>query len=176
MRDTKFQTWLMANQPPENMIYKQAFWKTYIFWRDRIIPMFNTAEYKNDNERYNHYADDINAFTEIVGCHISKSIVHPVLKISYKGVWIVFRCNFYDYEIAVISDGMPLESPIPNLFTSSGESFFYQGFPDKFVLADRYETNHFRFMAKVGDDYAFYVFMVVLKYTIDQASTALKSK
>lgn len=24
MRDTKFQTWLMANQPPENMIYKQA--------------------------------------------------------------------------------------------------------------------------------------------------------
>lgn len=29
---------------------------------------------------------------------------------------------------------------------------------------------------KVGDNYAFYVFMVVLKYTIDQASTALKSK
>lgn len=31
MRDTKFQTWLVTNDPPENMIYKQAFLKTYTF-------------------------------------------------------------------------------------------------------------------------------------------------
>jgi len=176
MSDTKFQLWLMDNQPKDEMLWKEAFWHTYVFWRDRIIPMFNPNKRQGYKEWEQYHISDIDAFTDVVGSHYSKSILNPVLKIQYKGVNIVFRYNFYDYEIAVISDGMPLIFPVPGLFQSKTASFFYQGFPEQYILDDRYEDNKFRFMASLGDHYQFYTFMTILKYTIDESHKALEVK
>lgn len=30
--DTKFQQWLINHKPKDEMLWKDAFWNTYVFW------------------------------------------------------------------------------------------------------------------------------------------------
>lgn len=162
--DTKFQKWLMEHQPADNMLWKKAFWNTYVFWRDTVIPMFILDK----NKSWDKICEEMDRYTEIVGQHTSKSIINPVLKITYKGTEIVFRYNFYDYEIAVVSNKL-VSIPMDGLFRSAKASFFYQGFPNCYVLNERYESDKCRFMASLGTDYQFYTFMFLLKHEIDKS-------
>lgn len=170
--DTIFQQWLMEHKPENDKVYRNAFWEVYTFWRDRILPMFTDEFYKNNSNvlpvSINHtkvLEREINKNTDVIGEHLSRSIINPVVKIMYKGVDIVFRYNYYDYEIAVISD-MPIILPMRNLFRSKGKSFFYQGFPDKYKIKDYYEDNKCRFIASINDHYSFYTFMYLLQRQI----------
>lgn len=88
-----------------------------------------------------------------------------IIKISYKNATIVFRYNFYDYEIAVISN-MPIRLPMKNLFTSKNEPFYYQGFPEKYRITEHYENNKCKFIAHINDHYSFYTFMYLLQNQI----------
>ena len=168
LHGTNLQDWLKENQPGTNMNHSEDFWEAYIFWRDVIIPMFTYVKKDDGDTMVSYVPLNLLDPSTVVGFHVSKSVLSPVLKIDYKNVEIVFRYNFYDYEIAIISNAMPLDFPISGLFQSKKEIFFYQGFPDKYILPDRYEDNHFKFMAKVPNHYQFYTFMALLKYTIDR--------
>lgn len=165
--DTKFQNWLMAHQPSDNMLWKDAFWHTYVFWRDIIIPMFNPVVRKGYEEYKEFHISDIDAFTDVVGEHWSKSIINPVLKITYKGATLIFRYNFYDYEVAVISS-KDLNLPQKNLFYSKDTSFYFQGFPDEYQLTNRYEFSKKQFMAHLNNHYDFYTFMFLIKTELDK--------
>lgn len=161
MDDTKFQYWLENHSPKDEMLYKKNFWDTYVFWRDHIIPLF--LDYTK-NMSWEDKRKSMDSYTEIVGEHTSKSIVHPVLKIEYCGVKIIFRYNFYDYEIAVIGK-IPVDIP-PGLLTN--DYFFYQGFPDEYIIKTPYSTDNNRvFIAGVNNHYQFYTFMFLLKSQID---------
>lgn len=164
--DIKFQKWLLDHQPDDNMRWKDDFWFTYCFWRDRILPMF-TDKFFGKYAGYETTIKEIDKNTEIVGEHWSKSIINPVVKITFKGVEIVFRYNFYDYEIAIISQ-KPIELPKKKLFRSKEESFFYQGFPDEYQVKERYEDNNRKFIAKIYDHYGFYTFMFLLRAAISK--------
>lgn len=98
---------------------------------------------------------------------MSKSIINPVVKITYKDVEIVFRYNFYDYEVAVLSP-KAIELPMEKLFVSKETDFFYQGFPKEYQVKERYEDNNRRFVAKIYDDYRFYTFMFLLQRAISE--------
>ena len=152
---------------------KNAFWSTYEFWRDYILPMFTDEFYKTrwDYETVNKEIDNN---SDVIGTHVSKSVVNPVVKIVYKGTIIVFRYNFYDYEIAVISD-KPIKLPMKNLFASKEKNFFYQGFPKEYQVEDRYEDNKCRFVANIWNHYNFYTFMFLLQRQIylNSSKTAL---
>lgn len=163
--DTKFQLWLMEHQPDAKMLWKSSFWDTYVFWRDTIIPMFNERERTWDE--WGMVVNDIDSYTDVVGQHMSKSIVNPVLRITYKGTEVVIRYNFYDYEIAVVGS-VPVSIPMKGLFSSQDTSFFYQGFPKGYVLNERYEDNQCKFMASLGNHYQFYTFMFLLKTELDK--------
>ena len=160
----KFQKWLEDNEPENIMKYKDAWWETHIFWQDRILPMF-TNEFYNKCGNYEKLCEEIDANSDVIGEHWSKSIVNPVMRIVYKGVTIVFRYNFYDYEIAVISD-KSIKLPMKNLFVSKSESFYYQGFPDEYMIKERYEDNKCKFVAHINNDYSFYTFMYLLQRQI----------
>lgn len=161
---TKLQEWAIVHEPKDEMLWKKSYWDTIIFWRDRIIPnLFWDKKYSND---FDKFVQEINNNTEIVGEHWSKSIINPVLKISYKDCIIIFRYNFYDYEIAVINN-KPINIIQKGLFTSKNESFYYQGIPEEYQLKDRYEDNKKQFMVNVRDHYDFYTFMFLLKNAID---------
>ena len=108
---------------------------------------------------------EININSDGVGEYVSKSIVNPVMRILYRGTIIVFRYNFYDYEVAVISDN-PIRMPMKNLFASMEESFYYQGFPKEYQVKERYEKNKRQFIAKINNHYNFYTFMFLLQIQI----------
>lgn len=167
--ETKFQQWLTSHKPDDDLLWKNNFWNTYTFWRDRILPMFTDEFYKKE-WNYEVLNKEIDNNSDVVGAHVSKSIVNPVVKIIYRGTIIVFRYNFYDYEVTVISD-KPIKLPMKNLFTSKGENFFYQGFPKKYQVKERYEENKCRFIANVRDHYNFYTFMFLLQKQIALNST-----
>lgn len=170
--DTKFQKWLLDHQPDDNMRWKDDFWHTYCFWRDRILLMF-TDEFYSKQFNWDALAKEIDKNTDIVGEHRSKSIINPVVRITYKDVEIVFRYNFYNYEVVVISP-KPIELPMERLFASKEESFFCEGFPKEYRVKDRYEDNNRRFIAKIGDHYSFYTFMFLLQRNIYLKSKGMK--
>ncbi len=162
--DTKFQKWLLDHQPNDNMRWKDAFWHTYCFWRDDILPMFTDYLY-SEQFSWDAFKNELDKNTDVIGEHWSKSIINPVMKITYKGVEIIFRYNFYNYEIVVISP-KPIELPKNNLFSSKKASFFYEGFPDEYKIKERYEDNKCRFAAHISDHYRFYTFMFLLQREI----------
>lgn len=166
--ETNLHNWLMDHQPSEEMTYEKPFWYTYCFLRDYILNIFYPeTEYR----LHEVWVQTVNENHSIIGTHCSKSIIHPVIRLDYKGCTIVFRYNFHDYEIAVISpkdiyfhDEKKL---LHDIFHSKKDSFFYQGFPDEYRIDGRYEDNKKEFMAKVYKSYEFYYFMYALKLAID---------
>lgn len=165
---TKLRSWFEAHIPEEKMIFKKPWIDAYSFWDYHILPLFSNAW--NESYDLDAFHEDINQRIEVVGEHWSKSILHPVLKITYKDVIVVIRYNFYDYNIAVISP-KPLTLPISTLFESREQQYMHQGFPEKYVVDGRYETNKCEFMAYVDNHYKFYTFMFLLKQEIDRVNS-----
>lgn len=174
IHDTNFQKWIMKHIPEDKMLYKKQFETYIVFWRDHILHMFYPIWDYPGVENRDNMVELQNKNIEVVGTHWSKSIEHPCVRLTYKGVDIVFRYNFYDYEIAVIGD-IPLNLPMDGLFVSKGlgESdtsfgFFYQGFPEKYQLKKYYEDDNSTFMASTTNHYKFHTFMYILKNEIDK--------
>ncbi len=165
---TKLGQWCNNHIPKSTMIWREPWYNAYSFWDFHILPMFsNSWQESHDLDRYH---EEINEMIDIVGEHWSKSIIHPVMRIIYKGVTIVFRYNFYDYNITVISP-FPLSLPVDALSKSENRYIlFHEGFPDEYVVDGRYNTNQSEFMASVRDHYDFYTFMFLLKQEIDNKS------
>ena len=164
---TKLRNWMTLHIPSDQMVYKQAWCNTYNFWDYYILELFsNVWKQTHDLDAFDR---EINGRVDIVGEHRSKSIVHPVLKIAYKDAVIVFRYNFYDYNIAVISS-KPLSLPINTLFKSGSVQFMCEGFPDEYILAGRYEENQCEFMAYVNNHYEFYTLMFLIRQELDRMS------
>lgn len=168
--EPKLQQWLIAHNPGDEWAYKNAWWHQYVFIRDNIVPMFDTEypkyKYLHGEKYFEAKKKSFDSFCQIVGTHMSKSLVHPVIKITYKKVTIVFRYNFYDYEVAVIGD-VPIELP-RNLIYSDGSSFFYQGFPEEYQIEARYFNRASTFIAGLRSEYGFYAFMLIVKDQIDK--------
>jgi len=146
-----FKTWMTDHRPEDNMLWRNSFYHFCYVWNGDIFPLFN-------------YDD---ASIDVIGRHYSKSIENPVVKITYKGVEIVFRYNFYDYEIAVVADS-DICLPMDQLFYSENGSFYFQGFPEEYQLIERYETNKSKFMAGLGGHNHFFAFMFLLRNEIDR--------
>lgn len=164
MSDLNFQKWLMSHQPDYELRYANSFWDTCTFWRDDIFPMF-TDEFYKKHPKMQIIWDETNRNTEIISTHYSKSILNPVLKINYRGTTIIFRYNYHNYEIAVIS-AKPIIIDNAKLFTSKDSQFFYEGFPECYKLTDTYESNQCRFMIHIDNHYKFYTFMYLLQRQI----------
>lgn len=160
---TKFQACLLEHDPDKEYIYRDGWWRAYCFIRDKILPLMTDAAVVD----YDAMCKEIDRNTEIIGAHWSKSILHPVIKISYRDVTIVFRYNFYNYEIAVISD-IPIDLQ-KYLRRYNNRTYFYEGFPEEYQLKTPYSRRHNKeFMAYCGDHYDFFTFCVILKDQIDK--------
>lgn len=166
MRECKFQEWLLVNEPEDKYIYKRAWWDQYTFWRDKILPMFTDQFYKEMcNGWWDKLIEELGKNLEIVGTHYSKSIIHPVLKIEYRGVTILANYNFYGYEVEVFSP-KEIHLPMNQLFRSKKANFFWYGYPDEWITKERYEDNKKTFVAEINDRYDFYTFMYLLQRQI----------
>lgn len=163
MANTKFQAWLSAHIPEEKYIYRNGWRHTYCFIRDKVFPLLTDAAVVD----YDAMCKEIDRNTEIIGTHWSKSLLHPVIKINYRDVIIVFRYNFYNYEVAVISD-IPIDLP-KYLRRYNHRTYFYEGFPEEYQIKTPYSRRHNKeFMVCFDDHYDFFTFCVILKDQIDK--------
>lgn len=172
--DLKFQQWLMEHNPDDKYIFKSAWWDQYVFWRDKILPMFTDAYYKSGKSfSWENVEKEIDTNVEIIGEHYSKSLIHPVVKINYRGATIIANYNFYGYEVEVFSDYI-IQLPMSNLFRSKKAGFFWYGYPEKWITNERYEDNKKTFVAEINDLYDFYTFMYLLQRQIYKNSKRRK--
>ena len=168
-KNEKLQHWLMTHQPSDNMVYKKAWWDYLIFIRDKIISdMFYWPMVCDMKIDFQEQLRLMSNQYDIVGTHFSKSIEHPVIMMGYKDTTIVFRYNFYDYEITVMSEH-DIELP-ENLFEEGAKTFYYQGFPDQFKIGVPYSQSKRNFTVRINHpcSYNFYTFMFLLKNDIDK--------
>ena len=168
-KNEKLQHWAMTHQPQDNMAYKEAWWENIVFLRDRIIAdMFYWPMISGLGLSLESMEEKISENYDIVGTHYSKSIELPVILMRYKGVEIVFRYNFYDYEVTVISDrDIELSK---GLFDEKNGNFYYQGFPEKYKVRVPYSKSKKCFSVSIGHpcNYNFYTFMFLLKNELDK--------
>ena len=152
----KFQLWLEEHEPSETMLWNRAWWDNNCFIRDRLI-------HKLFNDGSDNY--------EIVGAHMSKSILCPVVLITYKNVGIIVQYNFYDWQIMVNSD-KPLTLKDLSFYACDGDYFYYQGIPNEYHFEKYSETNNVKFAVdnQSDDILDVYAFMVMLKEAIDNVA------
>ena len=153
--NTKFNNWVIAHEPSDDMIYLEAWVRRISLMRDRIIPTF-----------FEDY--------DIVGQHWSKSILNPVLKTLYKGVEIIWQYNFYDWQIMVKS---PFPIKLKNLdwFNAQGTYLYYQGIPQEYQFKKyNYKTNNKEFAIDLNDDLLdVWAFALELKRAIESGESLL---
>ncbi|MCM1214063.1 MAG: hypothetical protein NC548_06035 [Lachnospiraceae bacterium] len=163
--DTNYQQWLMTHDPEDKMLWKKSFWNHNVFIRDILGDLFcpYKSKYHNIDKDHDYNVRKYNDTISVIGTHWSKSIENPVIMIKYRGETIVFRYNFYDWEIAVIGN-IPIILPerlIPET------RFFYQGFPEKYVIKERYTHGATTFICGCQSMYQMYTLMFLLRECID---------
>lgn len=165
MQEQKIQVWALQHQPGDTMLWKQSFWNNIIFMRDTLFPMMFNC--KNDDKNdYDAMISRINSGVEIVGTHKSKSIELPVVKITYRNIVIVFRYNFYNWEMTVISD-IPIKLNWDLI--SKNRSMFFEGFPAEYMLDTRYKQSHTKFSATIlNGEYGVFTVMHAIKEQADR--------
>ena len=174
--DIKLVKWKEETPQDDNNLFLTAFYDYIIFWYTDILPLFDSisgpipeTNMEGVDSYYDQRAINVNKIHDIVGQHFSKSIKHPVVKISYKGFTIVFRYNFYGYEIYVEGEHW-LTIPQKDIFVSKDARFFYEGFPEEYKTDLRYEHGRRKFMVAVADHNRFFAFMVLLRNEIGRLS------
>lgn len=147
--DSKLQKWIDEHKVKDTMLWKDAWAKRVCLMRDRIIQAFNDGY-------------------EVIGEHLSKSIINPVIKTSYKGVEIVWQYNFYDWQIMVKSP-FPIKLDYLSWYNATGDYFYYQGIPEEYQFKKyNYKTNNKEFAIDVDDDILdVWAFALELKRVID---------
>jgi hypothetical protein len=132
---TKIQEWISSNIPAEHFTYKKNWSRNNCFIRDRLIEtLFNSKE------------------AEVIGTHVSKSILCPVVKTYYKDVEIIWQYNFYGWQIMINS---PVELKLFNLklYSATGNYLYYQGIPEEYQYKQYSKSDRQKFAINItGDD------------------------
>ena len=164
----KFQTWMMQNMPSPEYKFRDSWLETYVFFRDRILPMIldNMSDHQIQTDAYglldmDEYTDALNKIHDIAGSHVSKSLKHPVILIHVPDtIQMVLRWNHYNWEFMVDSK-YPLRVP-EQFHHHAYEHCFCEGIPESFIIKDQYDPseNNKRFYFKCEDTYELYAILV----------------
>ncbi len=150
---TKFQEWISNNIPAEHFNYKKNWSRNNCFIRDRLIEtLFNSKE------------------AEVIGTHVSKSLLCPVVKTYYKDVEIIWQYNFHDWQIMINS---PRDLDLKNLawYKADGDYFYYQGIPVEYNYESYSKNNKKQFAIDIYWDEPLdvWAFALELKKAIDKS-------
>ena len=100
----------------------------------------------------------------VISTHRSKSVLLPVMEINLKsvGVKLVFRDNFYNWNVTVESE-KDIECDFRGTFTDESYHYcFCEGFPSDRIYG-MYKDNHKKFTCCINSDYELFTFMWLLR-------------
>lgn len=151
--DVSLQEWVNANQPSDEMCWKEPFWNQVMFMRDRVASLFarNYEQFKN--------------MVRVVSTHTSKSIKCPVYYIQLdEGVKIWARHNFFNWNISVDARASGRDIDCDFLGVADDRNYDYcfcEGMEEQ--KFDPREKDKRRFTVEVNDHYEAYVFFRAIK-------------
>lgn len=161
-------TWIRVNKPDEKLIYKEGCGRQVCFIRDTIYRrLFFEIEFPSAKD--NPYSDESSKAYEdfqpfVISTHCSKSVILPVMEIDLKsvGVKLVFRNNFYNWNVTVESE-KDIECDFKETFTDESYHYcFCEGFPGG-RRHGMYKDNHKKFTCCIYNDYELFTFMWLLR-------------
>lgn len=140
--------WIGYNKPEQEKIWHDSFWEHANLLRSTLPRIF-----ANEGE--------------VIGTHVSKSIINPVVKFVYERVEIIFQYNYYNWQIMVNSEKPLNIKGLNNLNVT--DYLYYQGIPEEYRFEKYSETNNKQFALSLTDDIETgYVLAVLLKIAIDE--------
>jgi len=147
---TDLYTWYAFEyHPDESLVWASSFWDHVRFIRNTLEDMFKTKG-------------------KVVGTHVSKSIINPVVKFNYKDVEILLQYNFYNWQIMVKS---PRPLKIEGLKELKPTNYlYYQGIPEEYIFKAYSPTNKKKFAISLDDTLEnCYAFLILLKLAINKS-------
>jgi len=150
----KLEDWFEANEPKENIIWKESYESQIMFVRNKIYGILLGVK---QNKKI-----DI----DVISTHTSKSIKLPVYKISLDIISFTMRNNFYDWKISVNSD-FDVNADFLNLFNEkkNHSSCYFEGFKKEWVYGS-YSENKKQFSVELYsyDEFLFMFFWIIKEY------------
>ncbi|WCF11591.1 hypothetical protein NDS46_30055 (plasmid) [Paenibacillus thiaminolyticus] len=151
LRTIDLQNWSIKNEPSKEMFFHIYYWNQILFVRDRLTAVFGSIV-------------DGRGLINVVGTHVSKSIVLPVYQIEVKelGLLLTMRGNFYDWKVSVLSK-TPIVCDFMNLIDGSKKwsSHYCEGFKNEQIFGS-YNENKREFTVEISDDFSLYTFIWLL--------------
>lgn len=166
----ELKAWLDEHEPKDKMVYKNGFWHSIAFIRDRLFqfPFWDLA----DSSR--------SCTLKVIGTHRSKSIILPVCKIEYVGRGLcndvyfemIVSYNFYQYSVTIRCNyAIPDMVKSLKLFdTRESCSCCLYGFNDEDYLGP-YNRNQREFSCTVHDNYKMWGVMQVIKVWLENLTS-----
>jgi hypothetical protein len=155
------QEWIAAAVVGDEMLWKGAWGSQLQFIRDTLAYAFGHGL---------HWTECKDIAT-VISTHRSKSIELPVVKMHRGdlGLTMVFRNNFHDWKVSVISE-IPVNAdyeglchttpPIDKSYTGDElSSVYFEGFPKEFIFSYYKPSNRKRYSASVGGTHALWAFV-----------------
>lgn len=151
------QEWINSQTVGDEMLWKGSWGRQLEFFRDTIARLFGWGM---------DYADYEDAkVARVISTHRSKSIVLPVYKLHRGdlGLTMVFRNNFYNWKMSVVSE-VPIIADFAGLFHTTPPvepdytgnplaSVYFEGFPKQWIF-DYYCKDNKQFSAEIGGNHA----------------------
>jgi len=154
---TTLRDWCQSNEPAENLLFKDVFYKQIGFILDTLVGLL-ASSLASSYEEYTEIRDKV----VVIAKHSSKSVILPVYQISLRTVTITMRDNFYDWKVSIESEN-EIENDFMELFdqTTKISSCYCEGFPENLVFGP-YEKNKKQFTCEIKNDYDLYMFFYIL--------------
>lgn len=148
------QAWFNANQPADDLLWKDGLAEQVMFVRDRVAPLVGWGlswEVRREGVAF------------VISTHRSKSVRLPVYELARPdgALRLILRNNFYDWKLSVISE-VPLDCDFEHLFvTSKAEDrcnylsgVYFEGFPGDLIFGHYDDSDRRRFSASIGGNHA----------------------
>lgn len=146
MEPMQLQAWANAQTIGDDMLWKGSWGNQIQFFRDNIAQLFCCGI---------DYEDQASHCT-VISTHRSKSIILPVYKLHREdyGLTMVFRNNFYNWKMSVISE-RPIITNFDGLFHTTppiepdytGNELadcYFEGFPHEYIFGYYSELESYR--------------------------------
>lgn len=164
MTETPLQKWISEQVVGDEMLWKGAWGRQLEFFRDRITNLFCVGIDYDDRE----------GIATVISTHRSKSIILPVLKLHRGdlGLTMVFRNNFYNWKMSVISE-IPIVADFGGLFHTTPPvepdytgnelaDVYFEGFPSKYIFSYYEPSDKKTWSAEIGSDYGLWTTIFIL--------------
>ena len=140
VKEASLHDWIDSHHPEKTLKFSGAFWNQFSFIDNIFSRLIKTHEIK------------------VISTHLSKSILLPVYKFQVKGLEVVMRGNFHDWNLTFkVRNECKLDlNLILEPFGKAVSYYFHQGFPDEWVCSQPYKEGRKMFSMVVNNDYELY--------------------